>query len=416
MSTALVILAAVVVALYLLARWNRTWVYRLFDRALENDRKNLPERYELPRYFTLDHGKVDVAARWRGWDGWYFSMFPDEKTLPLRMIRGSLMTGLYGLDGIDNYAKLPLDLSTFGAAEYFTLAPTLERVNGRFERENFFSHHYLPKAAALSLDHRTLDVSLSGRRVVPDETTERYGHISGRWPRYRFEIANPEADLKATLDYDGKDILWWADTPFFTYFAAFGSFSGEVVYKYGTQRTDPYDMGGKPETYRVSGKGFFEHGFARKPFNFDKLFLPVQGVKAIAPSFKPIRYHYELFVGDDGHHGGFMKARGFGIDFRNHGGIYRDDVYRPIERIAVDYGEKPSEEVRNHCGERNPASFPKRWRVHAKTASGFFDYVAEREFPPALVATNLIYYTFNYEGSFEGKHVSGRGYGEYLNL
>ena len=30
-------------------------------------------------------------------------MLPEDRSFPLEMIRASLMTGLYGLDGVDNY-------------------------------------------------------------------------------------------------------------------------------------------------------------------------------------------------------------------------------------------------------------------------------------------------------------------------
>jgi hypothetical protein len=37
---------------------------------------------------------------------------------------------------------------------------------------------------------------------------------------------------------------------------------------------------------------------------------------------------YELFIGDDNHQGGFIHVRGFGIDFRNRGGIYINGTER----------------------------------------------------------------------------------------
>jgi len=72
-------------------------------------------------------GAVDYEARWPGWDGWYFFVIPDQKDLPVKMIRGSLMTGLYGLEGIDNYDRLLLRMSERDAAEFLCLVPTAVR-------------------------------------------------------------------------------------------------------------------------------------------------------------------------------------------------------------------------------------------------------------------------------------------------
>ncbi|MEF8787622.1 MAG: hypothetical protein V5A84_01000, partial [Planctomycetota bacterium] len=80
-------------------------LYR-FDRALTNDRDEVPPEYERPHYYELSDGQVDTSVRWPGWDGWYFFMLPDDRSIPTRMIRGSLMTGLYGLQGIDNYEEI----------------------------------------------------------------------------------------------------------------------------------------------------------------------------------------------------------------------------------------------------------------------------------------------------------------------
>ncbi len=124
----LIIVGIALVLLYLLIRFNSLWIYRLFDRTLKNDRDSLPQKYELPRYFKLNKsGKVDTSVRWPGWDGWYFSMLPEDRELPIKMVRASLMTGLYGLDGIDDYELLESrGLSAFKALEYLSLAPVEE--------------------------------------------------------------------------------------------------------------------------------------------------------------------------------------------------------------------------------------------------------------------------------------------------
>lgn len=422
MSLTFSLLALSVVTLlglgYLVLKLNRFWVYRFFDRARKNDLRSLSPEQEQPRYFTLDdRGRPDFAARWPGWDGWYFSLLPDDAKLPLKMVRASLMTGLYGLDGVDDYEKLPLDLAPREAVEFLHLAPTEERVDGRPVNQTCFSQHYLPRASALRLKPGPLEVALVGSRVVPDEETTRYGRIVGRWPEYRFEFIHPEADLEVELAFRGEDVLWWADTAFFTYFAAFGRLDGRVIYKAGTER-DAHALAGPPRTLEIRGRGFFEHGFARKPFDFDPLYAPVRWAQRVVPAFRPIRYHYELFLGE-GIHGGFMKARGFGIDFRNRGGVFLGGVYREIERVQVDYpGTDPAawESVARHCDVERPVEFPRRWAVKAKTAAGELEYTATRVFSAAPVSSSMHYYTFTYEGSYLGQPIQGRGYGEYLHV
>ena len=95
----------------LLFVFNGLWIYAVWDRAKSNGRDNLPREYEIPRYYVrkLD-GTLDYDAKWPGWDGWYFFAIPDARDIPLRMVRASLMTGLYGLEGIDNYERLQLKL------------------------------------------------------------------------------------------------------------------------------------------------------------------------------------------------------------------------------------------------------------------------------------------------------------------
>jgi hypothetical protein len=218
-----IVVVILVLLVYLLLRFNSLWVYMFFDRAMKNTRDSLPQEYELPRYFKLNkQGEVDTSARWPGWDGWYFFMVPEDRNLPVKMIRASLMTGLYGLEGIDNYEKLLLRLSTLEAVEHLTLIPTEERINGRKEKENHLSHHYLPKKTDLIMNHKELDVAIKGAKVTSDEEVEQYGRINGTWPNYEFRFINPQAEISLVLNYRGENIVWWADVPnFFTYFAAF---------------------------------------------------------------------------------------------------------------------------------------------------------------------------------------------------
>jgi len=401
----LIVVGIVLVLGYLLLKFNSLWIYKVLDRALDNDRNSLPRKYELPKYFKLNkNDEVDTSVRWPGWDGWYFFMIPEDKHSPVKMIRASLMTGLYGLDGADNYELLsPPQLSQFEAVEYLSLIATEERTNGK--KENHFSHHYPPKSTNLTMNHKKLDVAIPGTRVNSDEETEQYGRISGTWPNYKFEFINPETEIK--VNYKGEKLVWWADAPnIFTYFAAFGEFDGQIVFKTGTDNND----------INIKGMGCFEHGFARKPFNFDGFWLPIRFLKNIIPSFKPIRYHYELFLGDDGSQGGFMHARGFGINFRNRGGFHLKGTYIKINSVKIKYFDVPKPDLMETHGPGQPVKVYRRWQVKAVTDDGILEYIGVREWPPAPVASNMTYYNFTYEGTYKGQKNSGRGYGEYLHI
>jgi hypothetical protein len=415
------ILTTVVIVIllgYLLLRFNSVWVYILIDRAKKNDKSSLQLVDELPRYFKLNKkGDVDTSVPWHGWDGWYFFMVPDDKDLPLKMVRASLMTGLYGLEGIDNYEKLLLRLSTNEAVEHLTLIPTLESINGNVQKQNHLSHSYLPKKTDLIMKSDHLDVAITGSKVISDEEKETYGRIRGTWPNYELEFINPEGEIKLTLKYDGENIIWWADIPgLFAYFAAFGKFDGKIIYKRGTVNNDTHKLMDKEEVYAIKGSGCFEHGFARKPFDFDRPWLPIRLLKNLFPRLKTIRYHYELLVGGD-LRGGFMHARGFGIDFRNRGGLFQNSAYKEIKSVKIKYLNDPKPDLVNtDCSAEPAAVFYRRWEVKAETNDGILEYIGTREWPPASISTNMIYYNFSYEGTYKGQKISGRGYGEYVHI
>ncbi len=417
-STAgLMVVGIVLVLGYFLLRFNSLWIYKFFDRALRNDRNSLPQTYQVPRYFVLTQdGQVDTSVRWRGWDGWYFFMLPEDQSFPLEMIRASLMTGLYGLDGTDNYEKLlRAGLSSGKAVEYLTLIPARERFDGETKKVTRLSQHYLTKATDLVMSAKPLDVTIATGTVHRNETTGLYGRMSGEWPHYIFQFVNPEVGLKCTLRYQGDKIVWWADVPnIFTYFAAFGTFEGEIIYQ---KEAGQNEMSAPPppeEVLTVKGRGGFEHGFARKPFNYDGLWLPIKWLKKIIPTLNPVRYHYELFVGADNCQGGFMYARGFGIDFRNRGGFHLNGVYKPINSVTIDYLDHPAPDVVESSGQ--PEKFYRSWRVKAETDEGILEYTGTREWPPACITGHMIYYNFSYEGTYLRQRISGRGYGEYLRI
>jgi len=98
-------------------------------------------------------------------------MLPEDKSFPLEMIRASLMTGLYGLDGTDNFEKLlRAGLSSDQAVEYLTLIPTRERLNGETKKVSRLSQHYLAKANDLRMRAKPLDVTIAAGAVHRKET------------------------------------------------------------------------------------------------------------------------------------------------------------------------------------------------------------------------------------------------------
>ena len=141
----------------------------------------------------------------------------------------------------------------------------------------------------------------------------------------------------------------------------------------------------------------------------------MRGIQALIPSFRPVRYHYEVLIGDGDLYGGWMRASGFGIDLRNRGGLHLNGEYIPIQSIAVEYLD-PSENSSVTGSPRPGTIFYRRWRVQARTAAGPLEYVATHDWPPAPVATNMTFYNHSFEGTFQGRKIRGKGYGEYLHI
>ncbi len=376
----------------------------------------LPKGYELPNYFKLDtNGNVDTARRWPGWDGWYLVIMPERSGIPVKMMRASLMTGLYGLDGIDDYDALPTGLSSFEAIEYLCLAATEEVSAGTAREESHLCHYYLPKHTDLSMKHQELDVVATAPKSQDDPTLVTLGHVKGAWPRYEFEFVNRDAGISCLVNYEAKEILWWIDIRnVFSYFSTFGRFDGTVTLE---KRAETGSSTQQKEDFPISGAGVFEHGFARKPFNFDCLWLPIRFLQRFFRSWKPIRYHYELVIGDGNHQGGFMHARGFGILLRNQGAFYVDGSYIPVRNVGIEYlddSEHDTEAVEVRGNAR--AKAPKKWKVTAQAGEETLEYIAIRQGPAAAVGNAMSFYFFSYEGSLSGKAIKGRGYGELVRL
>ena len=402
----IVVLGALVLG-YLLLAANSLWIYRFFDQARRHDTGALPKSYEIPRYYTLKpSGAADPARRWPGWDGWYFFVLPDDRQIPVKMVRASLMTGLYGLEGIDTYAKLPGGCSAFDVVEYLLLAPTAETSGDGVARVNRLAQYYLPKGASLTMQPQELAVAVAGTSE-PGAGAELYGKIQGTWPDYQFQFDNPATGIHLDLTYHGENVIWWADLPVFTYFATLGRFSGSLTYKGGA---------GPEAIFDVQGSGAFEHGFARKPCNFDSFWRPVTWLQKLAPALRPVRYHYELFIGDGPHQGGFMQVRAFGITWRNRGGIFISGSYRELHSVEVEYLNDPEPDLLPMGAGVPPVRFYRSWKIRAETAAGRLEYVGVRQWPPARIASNMMYYNFSYEGTYQGEPISGRGYGEYLHI
>jgi hypothetical protein len=403
---------------YLLLRFNSLWIYG-FDRALRNRRHALAPAYESPHYYRLKgSGSLNTEERWPGWDGWYFFVIPQGKYAGTRMLRASVMTGLYGLDGVDNYSLVPPGVSIRKAVEYLMLVSTEEATlpgprhpsaEGA-PKPNVLAHSYVSKTE-LKMKIRDLDVAIEG------EAPSRYGgqpfsgHVSGKWPEYSLHFVGTQLGAVVDVRFQANDLVWWADLPgIFTYFSAFGEFRGTISFR------DP-DGAEKPgKLFPLNGKGAFEHGFARKPWNFDQLYKPIRAVQRIFTGYRPIRYHYESFVSSDGFHGGWMYARVFGIDFRNRGGIYWDEQYIPILGVEIEYADPEPSQLPRPLEDRAGVPFYRRWMVRARTRNGVLEYTARRESPPPPVATNMTYYHLTLDGFYRGRKIRGAGYGEYLNI
>jgi len=372
----IVIILVHAVVVYVGLRVSSIRILGLYDRALRNARDHLDARYELPVY-----AQADLAARWSGWDGWYVLMLPREAGVPVKAIRTSIMTGLYGMDGIDNYEELR-EVPSFAAVEYLTLVHTQET--------SHLFHRYVPRRTDLAIRREQLLVSVKD-----------WGEISGQWPEYRVRMRDPAEEMEVSLSCTARHLLWWADLPgLFTYVAAFGDFHGTVSLR---GREHP-----------VTGMGTFEHGFARAPFAYDRLLQPVRWVQKLH-RFTLMHYHYNLLIGEDGWHGGIMLAQGVGIDFRKLGGIYLPDGrFVRLDHLEIVYAEM--ETIDPH-----PVPFPKRWVVWARAEGGTLEYTAIRESPAAVIASHMLYFDFRFTGTYRepgngDSPLAGHGYGEYVRL
>ena len=377
---------------------------RILDRAPGNDRALLASAYELPRFFARSRdGGIDTAVPWPGWDAWTVCALPEDADLPPHMIRGTLMTGLYGLEGADNYERLTYRLDDCEAVEHLCLVPTSYALpdGGTLVLDNL-AQHYLPRSTDLRMADAELDVRVLGARVRDEATDVAYGHITGMWPHYRIHLLNPEAEIRVRLDFTGRRILWLTDLPgVYTHFAAFGDFEATVLYHRGTRIEDAHRPLPNPETFKFRARGAVEHVSAA-----NALWLPVRPRRWL-------HYHYEVLFGDD-LEGGFVHARAFGITCRNRGGLFVDDAWHEISGVRVHYTE--TDPVDNCGGLGGFTKVPRQWRVEAVTNRGTLQYTASRTHPPAMTGANTSQYHFEWHGTWGGRPAGGRGYGEYAQL
>ena len=112
-----------------------------------------------------------------------------------------------------------------------------------------------------------------------------------------------------------------------------------------------------------------------------------------------------------------MHVGAFGINARNQGRLYINGSQVVLKRVRVKYLDEPEPDVVNvSSSSRSRVEFYKRWHVQAHTNQGIFEYVASREWPRVPIASNMSYYYFTFQGTHNGKDISGRGYGEYLHI
>lgn len=419
MSVAIIVIGAVLLVVGLLIRFNALWIYRVLDRATRNSTEHVPQGYMEPRYYRRGpDGRADTSVRWPGWDGWYFVGMPDDACVPSQMARCSIMTGLYGLEGIDNYDRLMWKLETLSAVEHLTLVPTLVATPNGHQKQTNLSQSYLPKEGYLLMATDALDVTVRGQRMAQDEELEEYGKIRGTWPHYHLRFLNPESEIRIELELEAERVIWWADVPgLFTYFSVFGTFEGHIVYRHGTKRPDPNQITGEEERYPIRGSGSFEHGFGRHLVGANRLFYPVRLLSRIFPSFRPLRYHFDQLFSPGSFQGGIMQASAFGIAVRDRGGFFLDGTYHPIHGVRIAYLDEPAPDlVAARCPDRPPIAIYRRWKVVAQTDDGALEYTATREWTPTAVATSMSFYHFTYQGTYKGLPIEGRGYGEYVHL
>ena len=391
------------------------WLIRLLDRAPSNDRSAITYEHELPRYFVRGRRGIDTGVEWPGWDAWTVCAIPATPGAPPQMIRGVLMTGLYGLEGVDNYEQLMFRLSTNDVVEHLCMAPTASQLPGGSSVVlNNLAQYYLPKNPNLRMADGKLDVTVFGSRIDTELASVPYSHFRGTWPNYQIQMLSPAAEVEVEMGFQGRRVLWWTDLPGkYTHYATLGTARVTIRYMRGVNVLDEHRPMERPEEAHFDARAALEHISAARPPAFYRVWRHFLSIGTWIPVFKPVRHHYEVLLGDQVE-GGIMYTSVLGRTFRNLGGLYAGDAYHRIKRVTVKYDEADPVDNCGGIGAFTPVW--RTWSVEAATDSGPLVYRAERTHPPAMVSPNGNQYHFTYSGTWAGQAIGGHGYGEYFRF
>ncbi len=368
------LIAGVVLAIVLAAATPK--VIAWIDRAPERERDGPKAGFDGAAYAENDSASG-------GWDGWYLFCHLEaaHQHASLNAVRLSVMTGAYGVEGIDARTR----------PQSIPAGRILERLLLVYGEKGVEKHHeYLDQAVAL-------------QRLDPDRTEIRLrdelGAIEGAWPEYHVHLVAQDLDVEVELKVRAERVAWWADAPrIFTYASAFGVAQGTLR------------LAG--ERCPIRGRCSFEHGYARALPAPWLLTTPILALRRVLP-IPVARYMYNLFFLDDGSDGGIMRAEGLGIRLRDLGTLFLASRTVQLSQVRVTL-----EEVRQSSG----LLVPLRWRVDAAARDGgFLTYQARLEGQEARIAENMIYFTFSLDGALltatgEAVPLRGCGYGEYVDL
>ena len=408
-------IVAAAIAAVALAYLLTPWYIRLVDRSRSNSRSTITYEHELPRFFVRGKRGIETGVQWPGWDAWTVCAIPTGCDAPAHMVRGTLMTGLYGLEGVDNYEQLMSRLSTNDVVEHLCMVPTTSQLpDGSSIVLNNFAQSYLPKDRDLLMADGKLDVTVLGSRVDTEVTNVPYGHIRGTWPDYQIELLSPAAEIEVEMSFHGRRVLWWIDLPGrYTHFATLGRFQVTIRYMRGVNVQDVHRPAPRPEEVRFEARGAVEHLSAVRPAGFHQVWRRMLAAGSWVPALKPVRHHSEVFLSDS-IEGGIMHTRALGRTLRNGGGLFAGDRYHEIKSVKVRYEEADPVDNCGGVGDYTPVW--RKWRVEAVTDAGPLTYTAERTHPPALVSPNGNQYHFTYSGTWGSEAISGSGYGEYFRF
>lgn len=378
-------IVVIVGAIFSLIYFNLDRIVNMIDHSLERDRWWIKPVYENPIYL-----KKSLSKQWPGWDGWYALFIPvwkkEETNRPFNIVRISIMTGLYGVNGIDNYNGLRTEpLTRTKAGEYLGMVQT--------PTQSFLSQKYINKDTEMTLSNNVLDV------MVKDQSL-----IIGKWPNYQVTASKDDIKVRIKLNFHAINVAWWANVKgIFSYWSAFSLVKGYIQHN--------------NKRYDVKGFGSFEHGWNR-------FFIQINWVAQLLRIFSKIHrtrliyYHYEILCIQEKFGAGTMLAGGpFGMNIRK-----RCETFFPNNKNHIFTNTKITyKEFENILNPVSNKKFrvPKKWEVSCSNKNSEMKYIAEASSPPAFIAGNMIYFDFACSGYFKEKEENGipfnaKGYGEYV--